>query len=153
MTGTYEDIIRLPHPVSARHAPMPPADRAAQFSPFAALTGYEESIAETARLTDPEQELDEQDLLQIGQQLQLLADHTSEQPEVELLLFRPDARKAGGRLERCRGLVRRVDGCNRLLELTDRTRIPFSALREIDSPLFRRLEDEEGGSIYENQIL
>ena len=64
MTGTYEDIIRLPHPVSARHAPMPPADRAAQFSPFAALTGYEESIAETARLTDPEQELDEQDLLQ-----------------------------------------------------------------------------------------
>ena len=142
MSGTYEDIIHLPHPVSARHAPMPPADRAAQFSPFAALSGYEETILETARLTDPEQEPDEQDLLRIGRQLQILAEHTAEQPEVELLLFRHDERKAGGRLERSGGLVRRVDGCSQILELTDRTRIPFSALREIRSPLLRQLNEE-----------
>ena len=142
MRSTYEDIIHLPHPISTRHAPMPMADRAAQFSSFAALNGYEESIRETGRLTEPEKELTEEDQLHIGRQLQLLSEHTAEQPEVELLIFLPDGRKAGGRLERRSGLVRRVDGCSQILELTDRSRIPFSALRRLDSPLFQRLRDE-----------
>ena len=70
MSGPYDDILHLPHPVSSRHAPMSRADRAAQFSPFAALTGYDAAIEETGRLTDPETEPDEQDKLLLRHALQ-----------------------------------------------------------------------------------
>jgi len=139
MSGPYDDIIHLPHPVSSRHAPMSRQDRAAQFSPFAALTGYDAAIAETGRLTDPEQEPDEQDKLLIGKQLQLLADHIKEQPVVDLLYFVSDDRKDGGKLILRSGAVRRVDSYLRILELTDGTKIYFSALREINSSLFHQL--------------
>ncbi|MBQ6797903.1 MAG: hypothetical protein IJP11_01555 [Oscillospiraceae bacterium] len=143
MSGPYDDILHLPHPVSSRHVPMSRADRAAQFSPFAALTGYDAAIEETGRLTDPETEPDEQDKLLLGKQLQQLSDHLKEQPVVDVTYFIPDERKEGGRLAHRSGTVRRVDSCLRVLELTDGTKIPFSALRELSSSLFYRLAAAE----------
>ena len=122
---------------------MPRADRAAQFSPFAALTGYDAAIEETGRLTDPETEPDEQDKLLLGKQLQQLSDHLKEQPVVDVTYFIPDERKEGGMLAHRSGTVRRVDSCLRVLELTDGTKIPFSALREVSSSLFYRLAAAE----------
>ena len=80
----YEDILRLPHPASTRHHPMPNASRAAQFAPFAALTGYEEAVQETARLTEPECEMDEESLRILNERFQEIKERIHEQPEVTL---------------------------------------------------------------------
>lgn len=92
----YDDIIDLPHPVSPRHPQMPHADRAAQFSPFAALTGHEAAIQETARLTDAFVELDEDRKEELDEQLRLIRDNQTQRPEIEATCFRPDRKKAGG---------------------------------------------------------
>ena len=92
----YDDIIDLPHHVSRTHPPMPLLNRAAQFAPFAALTGYGDAIAEAARLTEDQQELSEADRLALGEKLALLRDSLASSPTVTLTYFQPDERKAGG---------------------------------------------------------
>ena len=87
MTGPYDDILHLPHPTSKRHPRMPIADRAAQFSPFAALTGHGAAIEETARVTDRRIELDEDAKEQLDQTLQLLLERIDEQPEITVTWF------------------------------------------------------------------
>ena len=98
MTHRYDDIINLPHHVSQKHAPMARADRAAQFSPFAALTGLDAALRETARLTDQRITLDEYEQAALDETLQAVRDALTkkEHPTVEVCYFVPDTRKAGG---------------------------------------------------------
>ncbi len=96
MNGTYDDIINLPYHVSATRPHMTAIDRAAQFPPFAALTGYDSAIKETARLTDERVELDEYAQDALSDRLQIIADRIKEHPEIAIIYFQPDARKNGG---------------------------------------------------------
>ena len=136
MAGRYDDIIDLERPVSKTHAPMPMSERAAQFSPFAALTGYEEIIAEAGRLTARRIDLDEDAKQELNRSLLRLSARleAGEGPlAVELTWFEPDGLKLGGAYVTRVLSVRRVDRNYRLLELQDHSVIEFEqilALRE-----------------------
>ena len=104
----YDDIINLPHHVSPTRQRMSMHDRAAQFAPFAALVGYDDAVAETARLTEARPELDEQEQQAINERLAYIADHIHEQPEVRIKYFVPDERKSGGAIWEVDGIVRKV---------------------------------------------
>lgn len=129
----YDDIIDLPHHVSKKHPQMSLHDRAAQFSPFAALTGYEDAVGEAARLTDRRQELDEEQAARLEQQLQILAEKAAERPEVEITYFLPDARKSGGKYVTVQGTLRRIDETEKMLIFTDGRRIAIRDIFEISN--------------------
>ena len=131
MADPYEDIIHLPRPVSKKHPPMPMSKRAAQFLPFAALTGFEGEIAEAGRLTQAAPELEEDALIALDQQLALLRQRLPEQPEVFVTRFLSDERKAGGQYETLTGRVRRLDEGNRALLFTDGTRVDLDTVVEL----------------------
>ena len=131
MPGQYDDIINLPRPVSKKHPPMPMSKRAAQFLPFAALTGFEGEIAETGRLTQAAPELGEDALVALDRQLALLRQRLPEQPEVTITRFVPDEKKDGGQYETLTGRARRLDEPNRLLILTDGARIDLDTVVEL----------------------
>ncbi len=133
----YEDIIRLPHPVSSKRPQMPVEDRAAQFSPFAALTGYDAAIRETGRLTDSRIELSEDERAALDQKQQLLLEHLAERPKVAVTYFVPDERKNGGCYVTARGRVKRVDEPQRSLVLTDGSGIPLDEIAELEIDLAR----------------
>ena len=130
--GKYDDIISLPHPVSKTHPPMPRAERAAQFSSFAALTGYEEIVAESARLTEARAELDRDALEALDAALRAVASEIDARPEVELRYFVPDKKKAGGRYETLRGRVKKIDEQASLLLLEDGKKIPLGDIVSIE---------------------
>lgn len=117
-TGRYDDIINLSRPVSKKRSPMSNSDRAAQFSPFAALTGYDAVIAESGRLTDIQIELDEGGKALLDEKLQIIREHLEEYPEVKLRVFCPDSRKSGGAYEEITGRVKKIDPVARILVLT-----------------------------------
>lgn len=131
MPGQYDDIINLPRPVSKKHPPMPMSKRAAQFLPFAALTGFEGEIAETGRLTQAAPELGEDALVALDRQLALLRRRLPEQPEVTITRFVPDEKKDGGQHETLTGRVRRLDEIERALILTDGTKIDLDTIVEL----------------------
>lgn len=131
MTGPYDDILSLPRPVSQKHPPMPMAKRAAQFLPFAALTGFEGVIAEEARLTEAAPELGEDALIALDEQLSCLRSRLPDQPSITVTRFVPDEKKAGGSYETLTGTVRRLDEPNRTLVLTDGTRIDLDTVVEL----------------------
>ena len=130
MAGKYDDIINLDRPVSRKHSPMPMEERAAQFSPFAALTGYEDVIAEAARLTAEQIELDEDARQELDRELTRLAQRieTGGPTEAELTWFVPDGLKLGGEYLTRRVRIRRVDQTYRLLELEDRSLIEIARI-------------------------
>lgn len=127
----YKDILHLPHPVSQRRAQMPLIDRAAQFAPFAALTGYDGIIAETGRVTDRSVDLDETAITELNQKLCRLADCMDRCPAVTVVYFLPDPRKDGGSYETKTGTVKKLDTLKGVLIFADRTEIPFSQLLEL----------------------
>lgn len=133
MTHRYDDIIHLPHPSSAKRPRMPRANRAAQFAPFAALSGYEDTVSETARLTDRMIEPDEDSLALLNDRLHALAADSS-RPEVLFTVFEPDERKEGGAYVEIRGRIRRVDEAARMLMLTDRSTLAMERILRIDFP-------------------
>lgn len=137
--GPYDDIIELPHPTSKKHPRMPLADRAAQFSPFAALTGHEAAIRETARLTDRRIELDEDEKTALDRKLRLITEHLAERPAVRITYFQADQRKDGGSYEIAEGSLKKVDEIARMVVLTDGRRIPIEDIYEIESGLLRPL--------------
>ena len=137
MTGPYDDILHLPHPTSKNHPRMPIADRAAQFSPFAALTGHKAAIEETARVTERRIELDEDAKEQLDQTLQLLLERIDEQPEITVTWFSPDKKKAGGQYHTATGKLKRIDTQESRLILTDGVQIPLEDLLEIRSESFQ----------------
>ena len=108
-THKYDDIIHLPHHVSTKHPQMALLDRAAQFSPFAALTGHEDSIRETARRTEAFLELDEDKKNSLMKKMHVLQEYFSEKPEIMVTYFVPDEKKAGGAYVTHRGRIRKID--------------------------------------------
>ncbi len=135
-THKYDDIIHLPHHTSEKRAGMPMADRAAQFSPFSALTGYEDVIEETGRLTDASTELTESRMQEINEKLQILAENSAVRPVVTVTYFEPDRYKSGGSYVTLNGRVQRVDTYEQVLRLTDDREIPMEAIRNITCDLF-----------------
>lgn len=119
----YEDIIRLAHHVSVSHPQMPVSERAAQFSPFAALTGYEAAIRETERLTEARIELDEDMAAELDDKLRTLQEQMEEQPEVSVTYFLPDEKKAGGAYVTVTGRIRKIDRYRGTIIMRDGTNI------------------------------
>lgn len=108
--SNYDDIINLPHPQSKNHPHMSLHDRAAQFAPFAALTGYDDAVKEARRLTDSKPELDENQLEELDQKLADLMTRIEEHPEVTITYFEPDDKKEGGAYVTCEGKMKKIDG-------------------------------------------
>ena len=131
MTHRYDDIIALPRHRSARRQPMPRMGRAAQFAPFAALSGYDAVVEETSRLTEREPGTDEERLALMDERLRALLTVICDRPEVTLTVFEPDSQKAGGAYLRVTGCIRRIDEVNRRIILTDRTSIDMDSVCEI----------------------
>ena len=132
--NNYDDILHLPHHVSKTRPQMPMRDRAAQFSPFAALTGYDAAIRETARLTQARIELGEEALSALNAQYQTLTARLAQRPTVRLTYFTPDARKAGGAYRTVTDAVRKTDDVNRLIILQSGVRIPMDDVIAIEFP-------------------
>ena len=124
----YDDIIHLPHHVSAKHPQMSMLDRAAQFSPFAALTGYEAAVDETARLTDQKLDPSEDQIAAINEKLAALKPGDT----VSVVYFVKDARKAGGAYITAAGIVKKVDENSDNLLMADGTAISFDDIFSID---------------------
>ena len=133
----YDDIINLPHHVSATRPQMSMLDRAAQFSPFAALTGYDAAIKETGRLTDEKIEMDEDRKTALDMKQTYLIEMLDEQPEISITYFLPDTKKSGGAYVTVTGNLKRFDEYERLLILTDGKKIPMDDIADIESDLFR----------------
>lgn len=140
MTGKYDDIINLPHHVSSRRAPMTMIDRAAQFSPFAALTGYDAAIQETGRLTEGYIHLDESSKESLNERLQLIQESLDAHPEITVTYFQPDERKTGGAYVSVTGKVKKIDEYNQGIIMTDGTEIHFDYIYSITGELFRNCE-------------
>ena len=136
MTGKYDDIINLPRPVSSKHPPMPMSDRAAQFSPFAALTGYDEAVMETGRLTERKRELNDEEIAALNQKLQFLSEHLKEHPTVTVTFFIPDAKKTGGSYATKTRRLKKIDTFERWIQLDDGAKIPIDDITNIESALF-----------------
>lgn len=137
MTNRYDDIIDLPHPTSATHPRMPLSDRAAIFSPFAALTGHGAAIAETARLTDRRIELDEDGKKRLDAKQHILEDIIDQQPEITVTWFQPDKRKDGGSYVTTTEPLKRIDSFERVMVLLDGTKIPLDDILNIESEWFQ----------------
>lgn len=136
MTGKYDDMLQLPHHVSASRKPMAMTARAAQFAPFAALSGYDAEVQEAGRLTDRPIEPDEYEKEALNARLRLLARHFREEWVVSLVFFQPDERKAGGAYVTRTGTVKKLYETERLLTLTDGTVIPLDDLIALDGEEF-----------------
>ena len=119
MNQKYRDMVTLPRPVSRTHAPMSARNRAAQFAPFAALTGFDGVIAETARTVSEKPELSEEEAEQLNRCLQTLAEDIGEKPRVEVTYFVRDKLKTGGAYECAEGFVKHIDSIGRTLCFTD----------------------------------
>lgn len=130
--GPYDDIIDLPRPISTKHPRMTMSQRAAQFAPFAALTGHNAAIMETARLTDTQLQLEESDLKELNERLTLLLSRIEEQPEVTLTHFIPDALKNGGRYIQTKGRLTKWNELEQEMIIDGKTTVPLSSIVAID---------------------
>ncbi len=124
-------MINLPHPVSKVHPQMPMAERAAQFSPFAALTGYGDAVKETARLTDEKIELDEDAKEILDEKLKQIREQIEEHPEIEITYFQPDERKKGGSYITITGCIKKIDDRKMSVVMQDKTEISIKDIIEI----------------------
>ncbi len=131
MSGKYDDIINLPHHVSAKRPQMSRSARAAQFAPFAALVGLDDEMEETARLTDAKPELEEAEKEKINRVLLEIRNNPQKETAVELTFFRPDGRKDGGAIITRPCTVMRIDEIERKLILSDRSEIEFDNILSI----------------------
>ena len=129
--GKYDDIINLKHHISSKHPRLSMEQRAAQFAPFAALTGYGDSIKETARLTDNRIELNEEEKENINIKLQELKNKISTMPQVTITYFVPDAKKAGGEYITKMDKLKKIDEYKKIIILEDKTIIPIGEIIEI----------------------
>lgn len=129
--GNYDDIINLPHYVSRHHPQMSMHDRAAQFAPFAALTGHGESIAEAARMTERKMELDEYRKMKLDEKLFILRKCIKKTPEITIIYFCPDRKKDGGRYKTIQKRLKRILETERILVMEDGTEIKMDDIFEI----------------------
>lgn len=135
----YDDIINMPHHVSKKHPQMPLLDRAAQFSPFAALTGYGDAIKETARLTECQMDLDENTVEILDMKLQLLKEKLKEKTVVDISYFKPDEKKKGGSYVTVTGTVKKIDLYEHKIIMDDGTSILINDLVAIEGDIFNEV--------------
>ena len=128
----YDDIINIPHWEPRSHPRMSEYDRAAQFAPFAALTGYDAMIREASRLTDSKIEPDEEQILALNETLSMILARIGEHPKVSIVRFKEDARKQGGAYMKAEGSVRDVDLANRLIVLKEGGKINLDDIVSIE---------------------
>lgn len=128
----YEDIISLPHHISEARKHMSPYDRAAQFSPFAALTGHDEALKETARLTDRKPDIDENEKLIISEKLQMIMNKTLPETKVSIIHFVHDEKKSGGAYLKTEGFIRKYDSFARKIIMSDKETIDIDAVVSVD---------------------
>ena len=134
--GNYDDIIDLPHHISETHPPMSRADRAAQFSTFAALTGYDAAVRETARVTERRIELDEGVKAELNARLNCILEHLPEHPQVSITYFVPDEKKSGGAYRTVTGAVRKLDSFAKTLTLVDGTVVSMEEMVHVEGNPF-----------------
>ena len=139
MMENYDDIINLPHHVSKKHPQMSLHDRAAQFAPFAALTGYDEEVREVSRITDQFHPLESKKKEEINQKLCILQEIQYEHPLISIYYFVPDNRKKGGYYEEMTEGVRKLDVVNEKLIMIDGTVICFKHIKEINGDIFNAI--------------
>ena len=137
----YDDILNLPHHQSKNRAHMTLYDRAAQFSPFAALTGYDEAVKETARLTDAKVELDEYAKAALNERLMIIKEQLPTEKEVAITYFEPDKRKDGGAYLTITGCVKKIDEYSYTVMMNDKTTIPIEQIVKLESEIFPELLD------------
>lgn len=135
----YDDIIQNPHHVSSAHPQMPIEDRAAQFSPFAALTGHDEAVKETARLTECKVELDEHCIRVLNEKLRWIGGQIEKHPMIEITYFQPDVRKEGGSYMHAKGTVRNIDAYRRCIVMEDGLIIPMEEIYDIGGEVFKEI--------------
>ena len=137
----YEDIINLPHHVSLKHPQMSMEARAAQFAPFAALTGYDDAIKETARLTDKRIEIDDGLKVVLNNKLQIIQENIKNNPEVTFTYFIYDKKKTGGKYITKIGIVKKIDINQQYILLMDKTKIPINEVINIQSSILDKFRD------------
>ncbi len=136
----YSDIINISYEKSAKRQRMTNIERAAQFSSFAALVGYEDAVEETARLTDAEIELSDTTIEVLNLKLQIINEHINECNEVSITYFVPDEKKEGGAYQTIKGIVKKIDDYSREIVMADGTHISIDVVREIDGEIFNKKE-------------
>ena len=132
MSGKYDDIIDLPHPTSKKHPRMSRQNRAAQFSPFAALTGYDAAIRETARITEDRRELSEDAAVELNYKISLLQQEQAVMKKIKVIYFRQDTTKDGGAYREEDGDFKRIKSNEGILELTNGIQIPLEDIFKIE---------------------
>lgn len=137
MTDKYDDIINLPRYVSKKRPPMPVKDRAAQFSPFAALTGHDAEVKETARITEKRVELDQYMKEKLNHKLQILMDKVKEETEINITYFEPDDKKDGGAYITITGRVKKIDEYEKMILMKDDILIPIDEIIRIEGEIFK----------------
>lgn len=130
--GKYDDILNMPHHVSSTRPHISMHDRAAQFSPFSALTGYDDTVRETARLTDEKQELTADRITDLNQKIAFLKEHTEERPQITVEYFIPDEKKSGGKYVTLSGKFRRIDEYNHNMVFVSGEEIPLNDIFGIE---------------------
>lgn len=138
--NNYEDIIDIPHHTSSKHPRMTIEARSAQFAPFSALTGYNEAVKETARVTEEKIEIDDGLKIVINNKLQIINNNIKDNPKVSITYFIKDKNKEGGEYITIRGTIKKLDSIKELVILEDKTIIPIKDIINITSSLFSSLE-------------
>jgi len=138
--GKYDDMLNLPNPTPMCRPRMSALDRAVQFAPFAALTGYEAVVEEAARLTDARLELSEDMKTILNEKMQMIVDNLENEPFVTITHFVPDKRKSGGAYVDVSGIVKEIDEYGRCIVMTEGTKIPIEQVRAIEGELFNNFE-------------
>lgn len=136
----YDDIIHLPHPVSTKHPPMSLEDRAAQFAPFAALTGHDAAIKETARIRDEKELLSDETIALLNEKLQIISENLGLDQSVEIRYFVPDKTPSQGSYITHCGIVHKIDRYGHQIIMTDGTCIPMGQISSIEGECFRDWE-------------
>ena len=142
MNKNYDDIINLPHHVSKKRPQMSIEQRSAQFAPFAALTGYDEAVKETARRTDKRIELDDGQKEILNNKLLYILENIDIKPEITFTYFVPDKRKSGGKYIEKTGIIRKIDMVEQYVQFIDKSKINISDIIEIESHIFISLYND-----------
>lgn len=142
MDKNYDDIINLPHHISTKHPQMSIEARSAQFAPFSALTGYEDAIKETARLTDKRIEIDEGLKTILNNKLQFILENLKYKPEIKFTYFVYDESKSGGKYIDIVGIVKKIELLEQYVMLYDKTKIPINEIINITGDIFKKIDEE-----------
>ena len=136
----YDDIINLPHYESKTHPRMSMHQRAAQFSPFAAVTGHDAAVKETERLTDKQIDLDERQKVELDEKLRIISEHLGQNPEVKITYFEPDQKKDGGAYITVSGFIKKIDVYEKKIVLQDGKKIKINQIYDISSDVLEKLD-------------